>query len=89
MQHGARNIISLSRSGLDKEGARQTLRELEEGGVNVFINNCDVSNEAQLAKSLEESMKRMPAIRGVIQGAMVLKVCSSLFVFTVNLSNTR
>lgn len=83
MQHGAKNIIFLSRSGLDKESARQIVRDLEEGGVNVATYNCDVSSEAQLAKALEEIARRMPAIRGVIQCAMVLKVRSSLSTIAV------
>lgn len=37
---------------------------------------CDVTDIRQLQSVLEDSAKSMPPVRGVIQGAMVLRVSS-------------
>ena len=72
--HGARNLIFASRSGLAKQEARELVKELKERGVTVAVFSCDISDPSQLAYSLAQA-NSMPPIRGVIQGAMVLQVC--------------
>ena len=73
VDHGAKNLIFASRSGLAKEEARVLVGILRERGASVAVYNCDISNAAQLA-SLLDATSKMPPIHGVIQGAMVLQV---------------
>lgn len=78
VRQGARNIIFLSRSGDKKPEARKTIEELVQKGVKVTAYSCDVGNAEQVEEVLRKSAEEYPPIRGVIQGAMVLKVCLSL-----------
>lgn len=48
-------------------------------GCHVHLRNCDVSKEENLKDLLTHySNAGLPPIKGVINGAMVLKVCTSL-----------
>lgn len=77
VRQGARNIIFLSRSGDKKPEARKTIEELVQKGAKVTVYSCDVGNAKAVEEVIQESAKKCPPIRGVIQGAMVLKVCLS------------
>lgn len=76
--HGAKNLIVLSRSANAEEKARLFMVEMEKVECKVKAVGCDISNESELAKALRECAQDMPPIRGVIQGAMVLQVCTQL-----------
>ncbi|CAL5866784.1 uncharacterized protein PFLUO_LOCUS994 [Penicillium psychrofluorescens] len=69
---GVKNLILLSRSGAVSESARELVNNLTARGVNVATPRCDISNTVSLEKALKEC-DHMPPIKGVIQGAMVLK----------------
>ncbi|OQD84167.1 hypothetical protein PENANT_c014G07229 [Penicillium antarcticum] len=74
VNHGARNIILLSRSA-GKHDSGTFVTQLREAGAHVAVTSCDVSKKEDLAKALlvcEKDLK-LPPIRGVIQGAMVLQ----------------
>ncbi|KAI9879283.1 MAG: hypothetical protein M1830_009013 [Pleopsidium flavum] len=71
--HGARNLIVLSRSANAQEKAGPFLAEMEKVGCRVKAIGCDISDESELAKALGACAQEMPPIRGVIQGAMVLQ----------------
>ena len=75
IRHGAQNIIFVSRSGLARQNAQETVKYLEAQGARVEVHSCDVSDSKQLESLLSQSKDVMPPIRGVVQGAMVLKVC--------------
>ncbi|RHZ46589.1 uncharacterized protein CDV56_102872 [Aspergillus thermomutatus] len=71
---GARNVIILSRSAGRSEQAAALVDELSQVGCRVKAVSCDVSSESGLADSLRQCQENgLPPIRGVIQGAMVLK----------------
>ncbi|KAI9662567.1 MAG: putative secondary metabolism biosynthetic enzyme [Bathelium mastoideum] len=70
---GARNLILLSRSGIDHPAARDLLADMDATGVTVAAPKCDVSNKALLQTTLTDCLKVMPPIRGAILGAMTLK----------------
>ncbi|KAL4895333.1 hypothetical protein BDV59DRAFT_173712 [Aspergillus ambiguus] len=71
---GTKNIIVLSRSAGRSEEAARLVDELAQLGCRVKPISCDVSSEASLAESLRHCQEAgLPPIRGVIQGAMVLK----------------
>ena len=73
VNHGARNLIFASRSGLARKSARLLVKDLEHKGAKIAVFSCDVSDLHQLDKLLAQSMETMPPIRGVIQAAMVIK----------------
>ena len=72
--HGAKNLIFVSRSGIAKQEARELVNVLKERRITVAVYSCDVGNASQLKYVLTQT-NHMPPIRGVIQGAMVLQVC--------------
>ncbi|RYP73024.1 hypothetical protein DL771_003892 [Monosporascus sp. 5C6A] len=74
VDHGARNLILLSRSaGNQNSGA--FVSHLREAGCRVVAISCDVANNEDLTRALDtcERDQRLPPVRGVIQGAMVLQ----------------
>ncbi|OJJ48577.1 hypothetical protein ASPZODRAFT_130649, partial [Penicilliopsis zonata CBS 506.65] len=69
---GVRNFVFLSRSGAQSSAAQETVRQLEATGARVLVQACDISDDAQVTRAMQTA-KDMPPIRGVIQGAMVLR----------------
>lgn len=72
---GAKSLILISRSGMDSTGAADALAALKNPGVSITVRKCDVSDQQSLSAVLETCVQTLPPIRGVVQGAMVLKVC--------------
>ncbi|KAI0024632.1 hypothetical protein F4780DRAFT_795163 [Xylariomycetidae sp. FL0641] len=70
---GAKHLIVPSRSGASSKAATQLVAELTARGVQVVAPRCDVSDAESLSKMLGECQKTMPAIKGCINGAMVLQ----------------
>ncbi|KAF3480538.1 uncharacterized protein GIQ15_05885 [Arthroderma uncinatum] len=71
---GARHVIILSRSAGQSEKAATLVDELIQVGCRLKAVSCNVSSRSDLADSLHQCYKDgLPPIRGVIQGAMVLK----------------
>jgi NAD(P)-dependent dehydrogenase (short-subunit alcohol dehydrogenase family) len=75
VNRGARNLVFLSRSGVQKEESRNLVKELTAEGARIAAYACDVGDEDRLRLVLRDVSKNLPPIRGVIQGAMVLQVC--------------
>ena len=73
VNNGARNLIYVSRSGAGSSETAAFVQDLTVRGVRVEILKCDIANEAALTQALDPVLESMPPIRGVIQGAMVLK----------------
>ncbi len=74
VQIGARSIVLISRSGMDATGAAEIVDGLRSPGVVVTVRKCDVADKESLSAVLHDCAQSLPPIRGVIQGAMVLKV---------------
>lgn len=72
---GAKSLIFISRSGMQKEEARTLVEELRAENLTASVYAGDVSDEMQLKGIIEQCALDLPPIRGVIQGAMVLQVC--------------
>ena len=88
VKQGVKNIVLVSRSAKTQPNVQDLTNELEKAGCRVVVHSCDIADSAQLAQMLQVVGKEMPPIRGIIQGAMVLKVCyHSLFKVTATLSN--
>lgn len=71
---GAKSLILISRSGMDATGAAEAVETLRRPGVAITVRKCDVADRESLAAVLHDCGQSLPPIRGVIQGAMVLKV---------------
>ena len=75
VDRGARNLLLLSRSAaLPSEKQQAFLRELECLGVNVVVKSCDTADTTQLSEIVRDCRGTMPPIKGLVQGAMVLRV---------------
>lgn len=72
--HGAVNIVFISRSGLQKAEAQETVKELSSSGVKATVFACDICDKGALEQVIKECANKLPPIRGVIQAAMVLEV---------------
>lgn len=77
MEKGCKNLVVTSRHATSSSTAASLRRKAEETGCNLFVRDCDVSDETSLLE-LISSLKTLPPIRGVIQGAMVLDVSPCL-----------
>lgn len=75
-KNGAKNIVLASRSGLGSGSARALVEDIQtlDIGVNIAVRACDVGNRAQLEDLIKGIQEIMPPIKGVIHGAMVLRV---------------
>ncbi|TGJ78460.1 hypothetical protein E0Z10_g10307, partial [Xylaria hypoxylon] len=72
---GARNLLLLSRSGLEKggAGAAKAISKLREQGAVVEAPQCDISDINALRRVIDKHRGSMPPIAGCIQSSMVLK----------------
>lgn len=74
-EHGAKNILSISRSGAKSQQDHAFISELAAKGVRVVASRCDVSSQDQLTSTvIAAKSDGLPPIRGIIQSAMLLKV---------------
>ncbi|KAH6649254.1 hypothetical protein F5144DRAFT_552475 [Chaetomium tenue] len=72
IQHGARNIVLLSRSG--GEDVIDHLREeMTRYGADVIVMKCDVSKIHHVRRDIYQCRQNLPPIRGVVHAAMVLR----------------
>jgi NAD(P)-dependent dehydrogenase (short-subunit alcohol dehydrogenase family) len=78
---GARNIVLVSRSASVNDKVQELMDELAVDGTHISVKACDVSSRGSVEKLVKEDMRGLPPVRGVVHGAMVLRVRS--------LSNTR
>ncbi|KAL3471493.1 hypothetical protein BJX99DRAFT_250425 [Aspergillus californicus] len=72
---GARHLAVFSRSGAASAEAQACVEEVEQLGANVQVYQCDISNEAAVKDAVGriQNDSQLPPIKGVIQGAMVLR----------------
>lgn len=73
-QKGARHIVLVSRSGAATELAQTTIHGLKQQGVTVDICRCDISSQQSVEQNLSPLLSTLPPTRGVVYGAMVLRV---------------
>jgi acyl transferase domain-containing protein/NADPH:quinone reductase-like Zn-dependent oxidoreductase/NAD(P)-dependent dehydrogenase (short-subunit alcohol dehydrogenase family)/acyl carrier protein len=69
---GARHLVLLSRSGALCPEARHVLTVMRGKGIEVLVRAVDVADEKQIVTLFAELDERLPALRGVFHGAMVL-----------------
>lgn len=71
-EHGARNIVLLSRSGPRGEASASTICTLQKAGFNIVDARGDVTRQADVQRVIDDIQTDMPPLRGVVHGAMVL-----------------
>jgi NAD(P)-dependent dehydrogenase (short-subunit alcohol dehydrogenase family)/acyl carrier protein len=72
VQHGARHLVLMGRSGVASTTAAEAVDSMRQAGVEVLIGQADVSQEAQVAAILSEVQHFMPPLKGIIHAAAVL-----------------
>ena len=88
VQHGARHLVIASRSGPHGEGVQSLVDELNALGASLNIYSCDIANRDELKRVIDADAASMPPIRGLIQAAMVLRVCPALSLSKTIATNT-
>ncbi|KAG4435104.1 hypothetical protein IFR05_009413 [Cadophora sp. M221] len=73
VQHGAKHLAFLSRSGPVSGPQMEFMATLKSQGVDAQAYACDICDRSQLISVLQNCTEEMPKIRGVIQGAAVLR----------------
>ena len=71
---GAKNIILVSRSGSATGKVRDMIDELAAVGASIVVRRCDVADGPSVEKLIATELVGMPEVRGVVHGAMVLRV---------------
>lgn len=75
-EKGARNLILVSRSGCKTDYDRSVVDKMIRQGVNVRLENLDITNSSQIARMISDIQKTLPPLKGVIHGAAVLRDAS-------------
>ncbi|KAM7218886.1 putative polyketide synthase [Rhypophila decipiens] len=73
VEHGARNIVLLSRSGGGDEMVRHLQQDIQCPEARILVKKCDASIESQMRQLVSDCAKELPPICGVIHAAMVLR----------------
>ena len=73
IEHGARHLCFISRSGATSVRAQNLVSELQKRRIDFQIFRCDIADKKSLTKAMGQCSRNMPPIRGVIQCAMVLQ----------------
>lgn len=69
----ARNLLLLSRSGVQNPKAQELVKQLRARDVQVMSPSCDISDSESLQRALDECRSQMPPFKGCVQAAMVLR----------------
>jgi NAD(P)-dependent dehydrogenase (short-subunit alcohol dehydrogenase family) len=78
ISRGAKTLLLVSRHATTHPNAHLLQKRGEAAGCNVQLRDCDLSYEDQLLELLAECSRKLPPIRGVVNGAMVLDVSEYL-----------
>ncbi|CAG8132428.1 unnamed protein product [Penicillium nalgiovense] len=70
---GAKNIVLVSRRAAVDDKVRALIDTLTPLGVRIVVKACDVTSQESVETLVNEEMKDLPPICGVIHGAMVLR----------------
>lgn len=71
--HGAKNLAFFSRTADIPLPAQKVLDQLKERDVEARVYVCDVTEPEALKKAITQIGSELPPIKGVVQGAMVLR----------------
>ncbi|KAG6008169.1 Type I Iterative PKS [Claviceps maximensis] len=72
-RQGAGHVVLLSRSGSKTATVTKLMENNAPHGAFIHVMKCDVSDEASVSCLLSKMQQSLPAIRGIIHAAMVLR----------------
>ena len=84
--HGAKNILILSRRNMAQSERHKLEEELGSSGAVVRIEACDIANLREVQDVAARCLRTLPPVKGVIQAAMVLQVRSKSLLSLVQLT---
>ncbi|KAL2825065.1 hypothetical protein BDW59DRAFT_162011 [Aspergillus cavernicola] len=74
VEHGAKNIVSLSRSGAKDADSRAFVEQIRNQGITLLATCCDVATPDAVASVARDlTQYGLPPVRGIINSAMVLR----------------
>ncbi|MBV9707048.1 MAG: SDR family NAD(P)-dependent oxidoreductase, partial [Chloroflexi bacterium] len=73
VEHGARHLVLVSRSGASTPEAQQAVQEMQVAGIQVLVAQADVTREEEVIELLERLTATYPPLRGIMHAAMVLE----------------
>ncbi|KAI0002760.1 ketoacyl-synt-domain-containing protein [Xylariaceae sp. FL0662B] len=71
VNHGARYIVLVSRSGEKGTELRRLMNETQDRAT-IIARACDIANEEEVVRLVGECIEALPAICGIVHAAMVL-----------------
>ncbi|KAK3290831.1 putative polyketide synthase [Chaetomium fimeti] len=72
IDHGAKNVVLLGRSGAAGPAVKKVLKQYEGTDVTVRALACDVGNYSMLKDVLTKSIADLPPVKGVVHSALLL-----------------
>ena len=76
IDRGARNLVLVSRGASPSGKVKELIDEASKLGATIVVRRCDVADPADVEELVAHSLEGMPPVKGVIHGAMVLRVSS-------------
>lgn len=70
---GARNIVLTSRRAAITPEVQEVLNQAKSAHAHIVVKACDVTDPLAVNTLIQKELSELPPIRGVVQGAMVLK----------------
>jgi len=74
VEKGAQTIVLVSRSGSVTGKVKEFVDDVALVGARVIVRRCNVSDATSVQNLIANELTDMPEVRGVIHGAMVLRV---------------
>ncbi|KAI1418633.1 ketoacyl-synt-domain-containing protein [Hypoxylon sp. FL1857] len=71
VEHGARHVVLLSRSGGNPNELQELLRDTRDK-ANIVVKVCDIASEEDAHRFVRECIETLPPICGVVHAAMML-----------------
>ncbi|KAI1459254.1 ketoacyl-synt-domain-containing protein [Annulohypoxylon moriforme] len=71
VEHGARHIVLLSRSGGNANNLKKLISETQ-SRARIIVKVCDIANEEHAHRLVKECVETLPPICGVVHAAMML-----------------
>lgn len=72
--NGAGNLVLLSRTGSVTGKVKELIDDMNAEGANVVVRSCNIAEKASVDNLFGTGLEGLPPVRGVVHGAMVLRV---------------
>lgn len=79
VEKGAQTVVLVSRSGTATGKAKDLIDDLATSGAKILVRQCDVADSDSVNNLITKELADLPPIKGIVHGAMVLKVHFPLF----------